>query len=43
MPVVAIGWGLVDGEVLTAEQMAMIALVLTGVWLVNRAERMSDI
>ena len=41
MPVVAIGWGVLDGESLTAGQFAMIALVLTGVWLVNRAERQS--
>ncbi len=43
MPVVAIGWGVLDGETLTAPQYAMIALVLCGVWLVTRAERMSDI
>ena len=43
MPVVAIGWGVLDGETLTAPQYGMIALVLAGVWLVTRAERMSDI
>ena len=43
MPVVAIGWGVLDGESLTAGQLGMIALVLCGVWLVNRAERMTDL
>lgn len=43
MPVVAIGWGLLDGETLTAGQLSMIALVLCGVWLVTRAERMTDL
>ncbi len=43
MPVVAIGWGVLDGESLTAGQFGMIALVLCGVWLVNRAERMTDL
>jgi drug/metabolite transporter (DMT)-like permease len=43
MPVVAIGWGVLDGEPFTAGQMAMVALVLCGVWLVTRAERMTDL
>jgi drug/metabolite transporter (DMT)-like permease len=43
MPVVAIGWGLLDGEVLSGPQVAMILLILLAVWLVGRAERMSDI
>lgn len=38
MPVVAIGWGLLDGETITGGQLAMIALVLSGVYLVNLAE-----
>ena len=43
MPVVAIGWGVYYGEIITTGQYAMIALVLAGVWLVTRAERMSDL
>ncbi|MFZ1689281.1 MAG: DMT family transporter [Flavobacteriales bacterium] len=39
MPVVAIGWGIMDGESLSGGQTAMIAVVLSAVWLVNRAER----
>lgn len=39
MPVVAIGWGVLDGEELGAGQLAMIALVLGGVYLVSVAER----
>jgi drug/metabolite transporter (DMT)-like permease len=43
MPVVAIGWGVHYGETVTGGQMGMIALVLAGVWLVSRAERMTDL
>ena len=39
MPIVAIGWGIMDGEKLSGGQLAMIAVVLSAVWLVNRAER----
>lgn len=39
MPVVAVGWGWLDGEVLTTGQAGMIILILSGVWLVNRGER----
>jgi len=39
MPVVAIGWGVLDGEHLGLGQMGMIAIVLTGVYLVNVAEK----
>jgi drug/metabolite transporter (DMT)-like permease len=35
MPVVAIGWGLLDGEAISWGQMGMIAVVLSGVYLVN--------
>jgi drug/metabolite transporter (DMT)-like permease len=39
MPVVAIGWGVMDGEHLNLAQLGMIGIVLTGVYLVNVAER----
>ena len=39
MPVVAIGWGLLDGETITFQQLGMIALVLSGVYIVSVAER----
>jgi multidrug transporter EmrE-like cation transporter len=39
MPVVAIGWGVLDGEHLDLAQLGMIAIVLAGVYLVNVAER----
>ncbi|MBL7962349.1 MAG: DMT family transporter [Flavobacteriales bacterium] len=39
MPVVAIGWGLLDGEVVTSVQFGMIAVVLAGVYIVSLAER----
>jgi len=39
MPVVAIVWGVLDGERVTVPQLAMIALVLSGVYIVSIAER----
>ncbi len=39
MPVVAIGWGLLDGERIGMGQLGMIALVLSGVYIVSIAER----
>jgi drug/metabolite transporter (DMT)-like permease len=39
MPVVAIGWGLLDGETISGIQFGMIALVLSGVYIVSVAER----
>lgn len=39
MPVVAIGWGVLDGERLGPMQVGMVAVILAGVYLVNVAER----
>jgi len=39
MPVVAIGWGVLDGERLGTGQLLMILVVLVGVYLVSVAER----
>lgn len=39
MPVVAIGWGVMDQEPIGLPQLGMIALVLAGVYLVSVAER----
>ncbi len=39
MPVVAIGWGLLDGERLGGMQVLMIAVVLGGVYLVSASDR----
>lgn len=39
MPVVAIGWGLADGEPIGPAQLGLIGLVLAAVWLVTMAER----
>jgi drug/metabolite transporter (DMT)-like permease len=39
MPVVAIGWGVLDGEHVGLPQLGLIALVLCGVYLVSVAER----
>jgi drug/metabolite transporter (DMT)-like permease len=35
IPVVAIGWGVLDGEVLMPMQFLMIAVILLGVYMVN--------
>ncbi|HRH37940.1 MAG TPA: DMT family transporter, partial [Flavobacteriales bacterium] len=39
MPVVAIGWGVADGEHMGPAQLGMVALVLGGVYMVSIAER----
>lgn len=39
MPVVAIGWGLMDGERIGMEQLGMILLVLVGVYVVSLPDR----
>lgn len=39
MPVVSIGWGLLDGERLGLMQVLMIAVVLAGVYLVSASDR----
>ena len=39
MPVVAIGWGLLDGESISTIQFGMIALILSGVYIVSVAEK----
>ncbi|MEM9897738.1 MAG: EamA family transporter, partial [Bacteroidota bacterium] len=36
IPLVALGWGIVDGESFTVGQFMGILVILTGVWLVNR-------
>lgn len=39
MPIVAVGWGFLDGEYITVGQIAMIGVVLGGVYLVSVAEK----
>ena len=39
MPIVAIGWGVFDGEILEPMQFLMIAVILGGVYLVNLGVR----
>lgn len=39
MPVVAVSWGFLDGEYITAGQIGMIAIVLASVYLVSLAEK----
>jgi drug/metabolite transporter (DMT)-like permease len=38
MPMVALGWGALDGEAISWGQMGMIAVVLSGVYLVNATD-----
>ncbi|MBL7950533.1 MAG: DMT family transporter [Flavobacteriales bacterium] len=39
MPIVAIGWGLLDGETINGSQLLMIGLILSGVYLVTATEK----
>ncbi|NNK81368.1 MAG: DMT family transporter [Flavobacteriales bacterium] len=39
IPIAAIGWGILDGEKVSLIQIAFIALILLGVWYVNRRKR----
>jgi drug/metabolite transporter (DMT)-like permease len=36
IPVVAIGWGLYDGEVVTPVQLIAIGVIIAGVWIINK-------
>lgn len=36
IPVVAIGWGLLDGETVTPVQLFSVAIIILGVWLINK-------
>jgi drug/metabolite transporter (DMT)-like permease len=36
IPVVAIGWGLYDGEVVTPVQLISIVVIIAGVWIINK-------
>ncbi|MCF4100444.1 DMT family transporter [Gillisia sp. M10.2A] len=40
IPVVALGWGILDGEVFTSFQLLSAAIILLGVFLVNRARNL---
>ncbi|HKC67509.1 MAG TPA: DMT family transporter [Bacteroidia bacterium] len=36
IPIVAVGWGMFDGEIITIIQIAAIFVILGGVWLINK-------
>jgi drug/metabolite transporter (DMT)-like permease len=36
IPIVAIGWGLLDGEIITIVQLCSMGVVILGVWLINK-------
>ena len=36
IPIVAVGWGLFDGEIISVMQIAAIFVILGGVWLINK-------
>lgn len=42
MPVVAIGWGILDGETLVPLQFLMVGVILLGVYLVNKGAKSQD-
>jgi drug/metabolite transporter (DMT)-like permease len=36
IPIVAIGWGLLDGETVTVVQLVSVGVIVLGVWLINK-------
>lgn len=36
MPIVAVGWGIWDGEVVSIKEIAAMAIIIVSIWLVNR-------
>lgn len=42
IPVVAICWGLFDGEVINLWQVLSVVVIITGVWLINKVQKTSD-
>lgn len=36
IPIVAIGWGLLDGEIVTMVQFMSVGVIILGVWLINK-------
>lgn len=36
IPIVAMGWGMLDGESITALQIASVGVIIVGVWLINK-------
>lgn len=36
IPIVAVGWGLLDGEIITAVQFLAVGIIILGVWLINK-------
>jgi len=39
IPVIGIGWGIIDGENITVKQIACLAIILFGVYLTNRPDK----
>ena len=39
IPVVAIGWGLFDGEVVNPLQIAAVFVIIGGIWLINTLKK----
>ncbi|MEL6133137.1 MAG: DMT family transporter [Bacteroidota bacterium] len=39
MPIVAVGWGIWDGEIVTIKALAAMAIIIVSIWLVNRFSR----
>lgn len=36
IPIVAVGWGLLDGEIITTIQLLAVGIIILGVWLINK-------
>jgi drug/metabolite transporter (DMT)-like permease len=36
IPIVAIAWGLLDGEIISPMQFVFVGIIVLGVWLINK-------
>ena len=43
IPIVAIGWGLFDGEIINLAQILAVIVVIAGIWMINSSEKAKEI
>lgn len=42
IPIVAIGWGLFDGEIINLFQVLAVIVIITGIWMINSSAKASE-
>ena len=42
IPIVAIGWGLLDGEIINLAQILAVIVVITGIWMINSSGKSKE-